>query len=356
MRANKKIIINKWLLTSWIFSAISVLLFLVTPSSLNEAIYKNKIYPAIRWLLNHTFGLLPFPAFYIVFPALFILLFYILIRQLIAKKHAQAILNTLSYLVFIFCTFLWLWGYNYNNNDLIPQPSLDEIVIKKVNVLQTFERAQKLRNRLDDNITSHKWNMQTYEFILDSGQVWLNQANALLHQEPAQTSKGFRHWFSGGLLRWAVVGMYFPFTGESTIDKALHGIRLPSTMLHEWAHSMGHTHEGDCNLLAYLAAQYSNHTFIRYSAEIERLREELIFVAIQNPQLYQELKSALPLSIEEDLDSIRNHHAKYRGKTNELGNWFNDQYLKTLSSENGVDEYWLWVVKLQQIEALYPNL
>lgn len=341
---------NKWVKISLISFLITILAFILSPSRLNAIVYQSYIYPNIRTALNVTFGSLLFPAFYIILASLILSFIFIPALQLLRRKYIHALVYTLSYALFLITVFFWLWGFHYNNPILVPQPKLEEYPMTKDRLLKTMHTASMLRSQLSKDSISPIWDSQVVQIVEDSGQVWLNLAVELLGDQPTSSSKNVRWWPKGSLLRWGVVGMYFPFTGEATVDKGLHAVRFPITVLHEWAHSMGYTNEGDCNLIAYLASQYSHHAFVRYSAEIERLREELYFTAMQNYDLYEEVKSILPPMIEKDLVDMRNYHAQYRGKTSEIGTWINDQYLKTFSSENGIDDYWLWVIKLHLIE------
>lgn len=347
---------NRLVQISFIAFLITILLFIFTPPAVNELVYKSTIYPFIRSGLNNTLGKLPFPALYILFPFMVVLLLLIPIRQIIKKNYIKALIYTLSYLLMLITIFFWIWGFHYNNQILVPQPDLQQYPLKKEVTLASFNRALKLREELNTDSISPITRSETIQLVKDSGIIWLNKAVVLLGEKPSIASNKVINWPEGYIIRWGIVGMYFPFSGEATVDGGLHSIRFPSTTLHEWSHSMGYINEGDCNLIAYLAAQYSSNTFIRYSAEIERLREEMYFSAIQNPTLYDSLKEQMPEIIENDLINIQQYHARYRGDFSEVGNWINDKYLKTLSGDNGVDEYWLWVIKLHIIEQQHPKL
>lgn len=350
MNAFNTAIKNRWVKISFILFLITLLLFIFTPPHINALVYKAKIYPLIRTALNNTIGIFTFPAVFIVFSLMILGLIFIPVIQIVKKMYAKAIVYTVSYLMILVTIFFWIWGFHYNNPILVPQPDLERYPIQKATLLKTFDRALSLRERLGNDSISPSWQPPTIQRVEDSGRYWLESAIRLLGDKPTTASNAVRWWPEGFILRWGIVGMYFPFSGEATVDRGLHSIRYPSTTLHEWAHSMGYTNEGDCNLLAYLAAQNSSDPFIRYSAEVERLREEMYFTAMQNPALYDDVIKDLPPVIEKDLMDIRRFHAKYKGQMSDIGNWVNDQYLKTLSGDNGIDEYWLWVIKLHLIE------
>ena len=328
----------------------TVLIFILLPPDINALVYKGYVYPVIRTLLNYTFGLFPFPSVFFVIAFFALVLLSISVIAFKSKSWAWGISRLTGLLCLIITIFFWVWGFHYNNPILVEQPHLSEYHINKEQVLRTFKRAEALREGIWADSISPVWPATAVSLVQDSGRIWLKKAIHLLGDQSTTASNRVRSWPKGFIIRWGIVGMYFPFSGEATVDAGLHAIRFPSTTLHEWAHSMGYTNEGDCNLLAYLAAQYSSDTFIRYSAEIERLREEMYLVAMQNYPLYETLKPLIPEKISRDLSAIQRYHARYKGKLADVGNWINDQYLKTLSGDNGIDEYWLWVLKLNLIE------
>lgn len=344
------IIKKKFVLLSLILFTITIILFALPSHFFVQQIYSPYLYPQIRQLLNHSFGSLPFSSVLIILAFILILGIYIVAKQILLKNKTLSIAYLLSYILYLLVLFFWIWGFYYNDQILIPQPHIEQYPLRQNTVLKTFHKAENYRTQLYTDSIYPEWNEKMLTLIEDSGRIWLTQTIEQLGKVPNQSSKQIRKWPKGFLLRWGIVGMYFPFSGESTIDGGLHAIRYPSTVLHELAHSMGFTNEGDCNLIAYLAAQKTSNSFIRYSAELERLREEMYFAAMQNSNLFDTLKKDLPQQIEKDLNQIRAYHAKYRGKLTDVGNWINDQYLKALSGENGIDEYWLWVIKLQILE------
>ena len=350
MKALKQAINKKFVILSFSAFLITISIFIVLPPELNEKLYGGYVYPIVRKLLNWMNSWFSFPLFYIVIPMMVIDISTIILFYLFKRQWVKSLVYGLSYLLFITTLFFWLWGFHYNDPILVEQPSIQQLKMKKETVLKTFSRAEKYRNLLQVDSISPFRTTEMLKLMNDSSAYWLQQTMFLFQKKSRPIAKEIKFWPKGFLLRGGIVGMYFPFTGEATIDKGMHALRFPSTTLHELAHSMGFTNEGDCNMLAYIAAQFSADVYVRYSAELERVNEELYFVAMQDSMLYQEVREQLPVIISNDLQNIRAFHSKYYGKMAELGNWTNDQYLKTLSGENGVDEYWLGVLKLQMLE------
>ncbi|MCO5249116.1 MAG: DUF3810 domain-containing protein [Chitinophagales bacterium] len=350
MHILKRTINNKYLVLSASLFFITLCIFIFLPPAWNEKIFGEHIYPLVRAVLNRIDSWLPFPLFYIALPMMLLDISSISIYYFIKKQNANAFKYIFSYLLSIAILFFWMWGFFYHSPILVKQPSINQIKMRKETVLKTFKRAEKYRNLLQTDSISPYRSKEIVKLMKDSSEVWLQKTMKLMGKKSRPIANDIKFWPRGFLMRNGIVGMYFPFTGESTVDGAIHALRFPSTALHELSHSMGFTNEGDCNLLAYLAAQFSKNPFVRYSAELERVNEGLYFVAMQDTVLYKEIKDSLPQIVAEDLQNIRNFHSKYYGRMSEMGNWANDRYLKTLSGENGINEYWMWVLKLQILE------
>lgn len=308
--------------------------------------YGQNIFPIIRQVLNLAFGYLPVPAFGIFF-TLFIA--YVLVMLIYAFKSSYqkfALLRLGQACSFLPVIFFWLWGFHYAIDDYRTFPDLDEVKISAKDIEQTIAAMEFYRRQLltpADSFSS-SWDLTALDQITSDGEKWLNEAFASVQIPNKRIAVKIRQWPKGFLLRWGISGNYLPFTGEPTLDPGLHGLRMPSTALHELAHSAGISGEGACNFYAYLSALFSRDPFMIYSALIEKLRDELHLLAITDFDTYELAKNQVPEYIGRDLLSIRNHHAHYRGIMSDAGNWMNDRYLKSLGIEDGVDNYYKWVL------------
>jgi hypothetical protein len=330
---------------------VALLFMLLLPDTLNEYLYKGKIYPVLRTMLNGLFGYSPFPAFFLLFFA--ILLYFVAIVFYAWKEKAflKGGIRILALLTMLLSAFFWLWGIHYS----LPSPTVDirsdQIEIRSKDVLKTIDKALAHRYLIsrDTDAIPPEWPHNLEQELKLKQLQWLHKGIALLGYPPLKAALQVRYWPKGSLLRVGVSGIYLPFTGEPTMDRALHALRMPSTALHELGHSMGFTGEGDCNLIAYLAGMQSDNPFVRYSALLERLRDELYLLAMTDFEAYEAVKSAIPEAINSDMMSIRMHHSKYKGKLTNVGYWMNDQYLKSLGVEDGIDDYWNWILKLKKL-------
>jgi hypothetical protein len=342
-------------LQSLIFPGLTIIAALVfmllLPEAWVEHFYKGQLYPLVRTMLNVLFGYSPIPAIFFIAAVILIYILAVVFYAWKGRAFRKGAIRILNLFIIILSAFFWLWGIHYS----LPSPTVDvrsdKIEIQAEDVLQTMEKALSFRRLVlqDTDSISPEWPVLLEQELQRNHLQWLHEGIALLGYPPLKAAIKVRYWPKGTLLRVGVSGIYLPFTGEPTMDRALHVLRMPSTALHEWGHSMGFTGEGDCNLIAYLAAMQSDNAFVKYSALLERMRDEMYLLAMMDFEAYEEVKTAIPDAINSDMMSIRMHHSQFRGKLTNVGYWMNDQYLKSLGVEDGIDDYWNWILKLKKL-------
>lgn len=331
---------------------------ILLPESAIEKLYGEILYPFIRTILNGI-QFMPIPLYPIFIVGVLVIL-GIFIKGLFNKNDRRnALIRLTSLILFLVSLFFWSWGLNYGRKginerlQLAGKPYSKELFksdFKKICILAMQERIKWSKEQSPDNISY--WNAKAIS--TETSQV--KNLKTVLKYIPGfqhkKTAPKIRRWPDGFLLRQGVAGMYFPFTGEPTLDGDLHPLRQPFTMVHEHAHAAGITGEGDCNLIAYLSSMRSKDPFVRYSAYHERISYMLYYALSAFPEVRLECINNMPTEIIDDMFRIRRHHAKYRGKMSEFGDWMNDQYLKTNGVESGVEDYTKWILIVKEMENL----
>lgn len=325
----------------------------IFPVALNDWLFVEIVYPAIRWMQNIIFGLLPFPAFLLLGTLLLIYLIKWLFNLLTKRDWKKGIIDLCFLLIICSAAFFWFWGIHYGSSSTTLHIDTKKVTITIADLERTIREASDVRSQIisDTDSFNIEWPENIYASITANGRKWVSAALEDFQLPHLHAANNIRSWPEGWLLMWGVAGIYFPFTGEPGIDKGLHALKMPHTALHEWAHSHGYTGEGDCNLIAYLASIHSQEPFIIYSAILQRLKDEMYVLAATDYKSYQSIKENMPDAIKTDLASIRKHHNKYRRSFTDAGEWINDHYLKTLGVEDGVDNYLKWVLQLKVLES-----
>lgn len=311
-----------------------------------EWVYSRSIFPVFRSVMDQTIVKLPFPTFYLFL--LIILGFFgrylFRLRKYRAWKgrlvySARAVSNFVGAIVFF---FLVLWGYNYQRIPFIHQLHLDP---------QSFEEEQLLQEiKVTEGILSAARSAITEDSTALGELIPYGELENLVREEIKRTLNelGFYHggfprtkefYPEGMLRRLGIVGIYFPFTGESYLDPTLHPLEKPFTVAHEMAHSYGITDEGEANFLGWLVCSGSDALLLRYAGHLQLFRYQLNDLYKVNPEKYREVVQTIDRGIINDIASIRENSRKIEAISSELSRKSNDLFLKSQGVTAGVRSY-----------------
>ena len=137
-----------------------------------------------------------------------------------------------------------------------------------------------------------------------------------------------------------IVGVFFAPFGEANINGYETNLFLPHTMAHEMAHGKGVMREYDANLLAEYICITSENAYLSYGAMVK-----CVYSAISIVGLYPNSSQAvteLYEKLDEGISIERNNYSKFYGQftlLDDIGEFFNDIYLKLNKQENGTGSY-----------------
>ena len=153
----------------------------------------------------------------------------------------------------------------------------------------------------------------------------------LAHPKPLETSGLFN--------TVGIVGMYFGVLGEVNYNTYSTNAELPFYIAHELCHSIGVMREDDAQFLSFYLLSTSDDPLLRYSAYYNTI-DRIIAIAsyTDNPNDYSEVKGMISDVIKTNYRYIYEHW-KGRMFLYDLGNTFNDWYLKTFSQSKGTISY-----------------
>jgi hypothetical protein len=143
----------------------------------------------------------------------------------------------------------------------------------------------------------------------------------------------------GFMRRMGILGIYFPFTGESYLDPSLHALEKPFTIAHEMAHSYGVTDEGEANFIAWVVCTNAEEPLLRYAAHLLLLRYQLRDYYGMDPDAALCWMETLPRGIIQDLISIRESAEAYPPIWLALSRKSNDLFLKSQGVKAGIKSY-----------------
>ena len=293
-----------------------------------------------------TLGRLPFPSVYLfILSVLLVIGIYIFkLRKKAGWKNRvlysfRALANGLGALIFF---FLFLWGFNYQRTPIVEQLGLQPKAMNleqlQNEVLITQRLALQYRNSISRDTAA-------IESILDYPElerlVRDNIADNLDMLGLNFTGRPRTKLFPppGFMRKMGILGIYFPFTGESYIDPTLHPLEQPFTVAHEMAHSYGVTDEGEANFIAWVICTNSDDQLLRYSGQLRLLMYQIRDYYRMAPEDYREWLKNLDPGIRNDMMSIKRNSDAIQAFSLELSRKTNDVFLKTQGVKAGINSY-----------------
>jgi hypothetical protein len=352
-RINLKIMMILWgagaLLVRFLFS--------LNPH-VTEAIYSRGIFLGIRFCLDYTIALLPFPLIYllVVLFVLFdikIIVKWIRTRKDKTKKKSslktlllKGLFSCLAFLGTVVFLFYFLWAFNYErlpieaHLKIKPEP-LDINEIRRETKL-AFQMTVDARETIPEiNLIGN--NALDNRFLSKGLENQVRESLEVVLKSMGYPTVGRvrvkRLWPCGLLMRFGSSGFYLPFTGEAYISANLTPVEIPFDIAHEMAHGYGFSREGTCNFLAYLACISSQDPFIKYSGSLVYYSHISADLYRASPGEYRELSKKLPPGIIADRVKEYKNWQQYQGWLMDWSQKVYDTYLKTQGVCEGIKSY-----------------
>jgi hypothetical protein len=347
LKENIKNIWANWHWTMLGFAALLIRFVAEGTPQYIEQFYSRGVFLGVRWLFDWSLAWLPFPLL-LVFYGVVIIYVFRFFKSLFSKQipfrkrllmSGRQLINFTGFGIF---SFLTLWGYNYARPNFANQIGL------------TVEKPDTLALRNELEIAANE--VINCRKIIEKGPLSINgfsndfddnfedkmrsDVSSFLEKNNFKAGgrlRGRQISPDGFLFRFGISGIYMPFTGESSIDNALHPLEKPFTMAHELAHGYGWTEEATANFVAYLACINSADNVTRYSGFISYYRYVASNYKRINPEAYKAFRAQLPEGFRSDLEAINQRLTKYP-------TWFstdklNDVFLKSQGVKEGVESY-----------------
>lgn len=334
---------------SWAFLgivALTIRYFAVQYPEATDELYSRKFFPGIRNVIDLTLGHLPFPSVYLF--VVLVLLVLVVFVQRFRKRTGwksrsiytvQATSNGIGALIFF---FLVLWGFNYQRTPIFQQLALKPKSLNLVQLESEITITKRLVEQYRRQVTSDSSAISEIMDYPDLEKlVRANMGENLeilgLNFTGRPRTKQFPP--PGFMRKMGILGIYFPFTGESYIDPTLHPLEQPFTVAHEMAHSYGVTDEGEANFIAWVICTNSEDPLLRYSGHLRLLQYQMRDYYRMAPDEYKTWIKTLSSGVKNDLNSISAAAAAIKPFSLELSRKSNDIFLKSQGVKAGVNSY-----------------
>lgn len=320
--------------------------FAVKNPEKTEEYYARTIFPAIRNLIDLSISRLPFPTVYIfVLTVILVITFFIYqFSQQIGwfsklGYSIRSLINGLGALVFF---FLILWGYNYQRIPIFEQIGMKPLPLSMEQVKGELELTRNILNQLrynieEDTVAIEK--IMPYPDLERLVRANMRENLYLLGLNFTGEPRTKEFYPAGFMRRMGILGIYFPYTGESYIDPTLHPLEKPFTIAHEMAHSYGVTDEGEANFIAWVICSNSDNPLLQYSGQLRLLRYQMNDLFRMSRETYGEFLQTLPRGIRNDLISIQQANERIKPFNLEISRKSNDLFLRSQGVKAGINSY-----------------
>jgi hypothetical protein len=311
-----------------------------------DRVYSRSIFPFLRNLLDLSLGKLPFPSIYLFFILIGVILiiFIFRLKAQVGRKQKlhyslRFLCNALGALIFF---FLVLWGYNYQRTPIVQQLGLLpttlslEILETELELTRNLAFQERLKIK-EDTAAINEW--MDYALLEEVVRNNMRKNLFLLGINYTGNPRTKLVPPSGFMRRIGILGIYFPYSGESYIDPSLHPLEQPFTIAHEMAHSFGVTDEGEANFLAWVICSHADDPRLRYSAQLRLLLYQLRDYRRESPERMELWIKNLPPGLRQDLIAIQKANERYKPFFLEFSRWINDLFLKSQGIEAGITSY-----------------
>lgn len=311
-----------------------------------EQYYSRMFFPGIRNLIDRTISAFPFATVYIFVASIFLFLgfyFYqVWNKEGWKNKLGYSLRSLLNYLGAIIFFFLILWGYNYQRIPIFQQIGIKPTPLNEEQLMGEIKLTANILNQLRVNIEE---DTVAIESIMDYADLEkLVRANMrenlyLLGLNFTGKPRTKQFYPAGFMRKMGILGIYFPYTGESYIDPTLHPLEKPFTIAHEMAHSYGVTDEGEANFIAWVICSNSDEALLQYSGQLRLMMYQMRDLYRMSKEQYSEFFKSLPTGIRNDLVSIQKASQAIKPFNLEISRKSNDLFLKTQGVKAGVNSY-----------------
>lgn len=339
-----KSIITKTILLALLITALIAIAILKKNSDIAES-YTTSFARNYQKFMGQIASNLPFSiseVLFVIIALITLILLILIIVDLCKLKFIKAISKTLSIALMFVITFTW---YNvscelaYNRSSLkldYYEEKVDKSVFKDIvtyfiddfnycSSMLSYQENGEVINPYKD-VTLYDMIKQEYTKLTDD-----------YYSSYTPTPK--KMFLSFLFREFQITGLYFAPFGEVNYNKYTTNGELPFTIAHEIAHSKGVMRENDAQMVAAYITLNSSYYYLRYSGYI------YTFSSIFSLSYYTGNKddaTELNKLINDDIKKNESYIYSYWKKHNllgDIGNWFNDIYLKLSGTGQGTSDY-----------------
>lgn len=299
------------------------------------------------------FGALPFSAY-----ELFLILaisggvsFVVFVIIFIVKKRWQNLLSLVLAVAIAVMSFLNIYTlsatFAYNRNPLPEEIyteytsedfTYDDAVALATTIVQQANNAYFNTEHDSDGNIVYPYSFREISYMLKEEYKRLDGVgNGYFSSYTPMGKRIANSWIMSQL---HITGVFFAPFGEANVNSYENNLYLPTTLAHEMAHGKGVMREYQADLVAYYVCLTSENLYLRYGAlaSMASVALSLLYLYPNSSEIYSELYSALNSGITLEKQNYSRFYSQFT-LVDDLGNFFNDIYLKLQKQEEGTNSY-----------------
>lgn len=321
--------------------------------ALTERVYAQGVYPVLSGVFGRLTSLAPFSlAEGLVFLLPLALLTYV-VRQILRavaqpkkrRKHLACLAATLicigSVGLFLFQA---LCGLNYHRESFAVTGGLE---VRPSSVLELEALCSDLlrqANTLRTKVSEDEFGVMrsTYLAYTEAAEDVRHAYASLSKQYPqlgGHTVTPKPVALSRGMSYLDITGVYMPFTFEANVNVDVPAFWVPSTILHEVAHSKGYMREDEANFVSYLACIASERSDFAYSGTVLALVHSTNALYAVDQERYWALREQYSEGLRRDLAASSVYWKQFEGPVATASTAVNNAYLRSNHQAEGVRSY-----------------
>lgn len=320
---------------------------------LTEQVYSKIVYPPMHIIFGSITSLVPFSiAELLILTVPIALIVYIARQVILAIRHkgerSERLLalaaNIMCVLGVGYLLFQVLCGFNYHRQSFAVISGLDvhPSSTEELTALceELVDSANALRQRVgeDDSgvmAVAFEDHFETAAFARTAYEPLSAQYSELggytVRPKPVTLSRGMSYL--------DITGVYTPFTFEANVNVDVADFWIPSTMMHELAHSKGFMREEEANFLAYLSCVSSGDIDFAYSGTMLALVHSTNALYSADQDAFWQVREQYGEGLERDLAANSAYWKQFEGPVAEVSSKVNDAYLRSNRQPAGVKSY-----------------
>lgn len=322
-------------------------------SSLTERFYSSGLYPLLAGLFGRLTSLVPFSlAQWLIFLAPLLLLSYITYCILCSVRDRTSLRDHLSRMTgTLLCAlgcgyflFVFLCGFNYHRESFAAYSGLHVRPSSAQELAALCEELLEKANRLREVVSEDEFGVMTLssehyhdtaalaqEFYLPISEDYPALGGHTVLPKPVA--------FSRVMSYLDITGIYVAFTFEANVNVNIPDYWIPSTMMHELAHSKGFMREDEANFISYLACSASGNPEFEYSGTVLALVHSTNALYATDKELYWQIRERYCEGLNRDMEANYLYWKQFEGPVAQVSTTVNDVYLKSNRQEQGVKSY-----------------